>query len=116
LRRALNEIPTIREQFWSQVKVGGDSRSLNQSLEYTGRVADFLELGELMCRDALIRDESCGCHLREEHQTEDGEPVRDDEHFAHVAVYEYKGPDAEPERHTEQLEFNELHPKARSYR
>jgi len=96
--------------------VAGDSRELNQSLEYAGRVADFLELGELMCRDALIRDESCGCHLREEHQTEDGEPIRDDDRFAHVAAYEYQGPDAEPIRHTEQLEFNELHPKARSYR
>jgi len=116
LERALNEIPSIRERFWADVKVGGDSRSLNQSLEHAGRVADFLELGELMCRDALIRDESCGCHLREEHQTEQGEPVRDDDRFAHVAVFEYKGPDEEPVRHTEQLEFNELHPKARSYR
>ena len=98
------------------MKVGGDSRSLNQSLEHAGRVADFLELGELMCRDALIRDESCGCHLREEHQGEDGEPIRDDDHFAHVAVYEYQGPDAEPIRHIEQLEFNEIHPKKRSYR
>jgi len=116
LTGALEEIPAIRERFWSEVCVAGDSRELNQSLEYAGRVADFLELGELMCRDALIRDESCGCHLREEHQTEDGEPIRDDDRFAHVAAYEYQGPDAEPIRHTEQLEFNELHPKARSYR
>jgi succinate dehydrogenase / fumarate reductase flavoprotein subunit len=116
LRKALGEIPQIREQFFSDVKVGGDARSLNQSLEYAGRVADFLELAELMCRDALIRDESCGCHLREEHQGEDGEPIRDDDNFSHVAVYEYKGEDSEPERHTEQLEFNELQPKKRSYR
>jgi succinate dehydrogenase / fumarate reductase flavoprotein subunit len=116
LQRALNEIPSIREEFWGELKVGGDAGSLNQSLEYAGRVADFLELGELMCRDALIRDESCGCHLREEHQTEEGEPVRDDDRFAHVAVYEYEGAEREPTRHTEQLEFNELHPKARSYR
>ena len=116
LERALEEIPAIRERFWSDVKVGGDSQSLNQGLEHAGRVADFLELGELMCRDALIRDESCGCHLREEHQGEDGEPIRDDDHFTHVAVYEYQGPDAEPVRQIEQLEFNEIHPKKRSYR
>jgi succinate dehydrogenase / fumarate reductase flavoprotein subunit len=116
LQRALDEIPQIREQFWADVKVAGESESLNQSLEYAGRVADFLELGELMCRDALVRDESCGCHLREEHQGADGEPVRDDEHFAHVAVWEYQGPDNAPTRHVEQLEFNEIKPKARSYR
>ncbi len=116
LQRALREIPAIRERFWSDVKVGGDSQSLNQGLEHAGRVADFLELGELMCRDALLRDESCGCHLREEHQGDDGEPIRDDDHFTNVAVYEYQGPDAEPARHIEQLEFNEIHPKKRSYR
>ncbi len=115
LERAIEEIPAIREEFWSKLKVGGDARSLNQSLEYAGRVADFLELAEVMCRDALARDESCGCHLREEHQTEEGEPVRDDEHFMNVAVYEYKGPEETPERHNEQLEFNELKPKQRSY-
>jgi succinate dehydrogenase / fumarate reductase flavoprotein subunit len=116
LRAALEQIPAIREQFWSDLKVGGTAESLNQSLEHAGRVADFLELGELMCRDALIRDESCGCHLREEHQGEDGEPIRDDDRFAHVAVYAYEGEEKEPTRHTEQLEFNELHPKKRSYR
>jgi succinate dehydrogenase / fumarate reductase flavoprotein subunit len=116
LERALEEIPQIREQFWSDLKVGGDARSLNQSLEYAGRVADFLELGELMCRDALLRDESCGCHLREEHQTEAGEPVRNDDRFAHVAAWEYTGPDTAPSRHVEHLEFYELKPKARSYR
>ncbi len=78
-------------------------------------MADFLELAELMCRDALARDESCGCHLREEHQTEDGEPVRDDEHFDHVAVWEYRGAEQTPERHIEQLEFQELRLKQRSY-
>lgn len=115
LERAIEQIPSIREEFWSKLKVGGDARSLNQSLEYAGRVADFLELAELMCRDALVRDESCGCHLREEHQTEEGEPVRDDEHFTHVAVWEYKGPEETPERHAEQLEFNEVRLKQRSY-
>jgi succinate dehydrogenase / fumarate reductase flavoprotein subunit len=69
-----------------------------------------------MCRDALVRDESCGCHLREEHQGEDGEPIRNDAQFAHVAVWEYTGPDSEPVRHVEELEFYELRPKARSYR
>jgi succinate dehydrogenase / fumarate reductase flavoprotein subunit len=116
LEQALEQIPQIREQFHADLKVGGDSRSLNQSLEYAGRVADFLELGELMCRDALGRDESCGCHLREEHQTEDGEPIRDDQRFAHVAAWEYTGPDSAPIRHREQLEFTEMKPKARSYR
>jgi succinate dehydrogenase / fumarate reductase flavoprotein subunit len=116
LERALTEIPEIREHFWSDLKVGGEARSLNQSLEYAGRVADFLELGELMCRDALVRDESCGCHLREEHQGEDGEPIRNDDKFAHVAAWEYTGPDATPNRIVEQLEFNEIRPKARSYR
>jgi succinate dehydrogenase / fumarate reductase flavoprotein subunit len=115
LERALTELPAIREQFWSDVKVGGDASSLNQSLEYAGRVADFLELSELMCRDALTRDESCGCHLREEHQTSDGEPVRNDDRFAHVAVWEYNGREGPPTRHIEQLQFDELKPKARSY-
>jgi succinate dehydrogenase / fumarate reductase flavoprotein subunit len=79
-------------------------------------VADFLELGELMCRDALVRDESCGCHLREEHQGPDGEPIRDDEEFAHVAVWEHRGDSQTPERHVEALQFDELKPKKRSYR
>ena len=115
LEKALQEIPAIREAFWSDVKVGGDAMSLNQGLEYAGRVADFLELAELMCRDALARDESCGCHLREEHRTEEGEPVRNDDHFAQVTVWGYKGQDEAPERHAEPLEFNELQPKQRSY-
>jgi succinate dehydrogenase / fumarate reductase, flavoprotein subunit len=115
LEKALEEIPAIREQFWSDVKVGGDAMSLNQGLEYAGRVADFLELAELMCRDALARNESCGCHLREEHKTEEGEPVRDDDRFAHVGVWEYGGEGETPQRHVEPLEFNELQPKQRSY-
>jgi len=115
LTRALEEIPRIREEFWRDVKVGGDGMSLNQSLEYAGRVADFLELGELMCLDALERDESCGCHLREEHQTEDGEAIRDDRRFAHVAVWEWAGEGEEPIRHKEELDFEYITPKARSY-
>jgi succinate dehydrogenase / fumarate reductase flavoprotein subunit len=116
LAAAIEEIPRIGEHFWSELKVGGDGRSLNQSLEYAGRVADFIELAELMCRDALVRDESCGCHLREEHQGEDGEPIRDDEHFAHVAVWENQGGGADPVRHVEELEFSEMKPKTRDYR
>jgi succinate dehydrogenase / fumarate reductase flavoprotein subunit len=116
LSSALSEIPSLAERFWADLTVGGDERSLNQSLEYAGRVADFIELGELMCRDALVRDESCGCHLREEHQGEDGEPIRDDDRFAHVAVWESRGRGADPVRHVEELEFNEMKPKARNYR
>jgi succinate dehydrogenase / fumarate reductase flavoprotein subunit len=116
LAKALEEIPRIGERFRSELKVGGEERSLNQSLEYAGRVADFIELAELMCRDALVRDESCGCHLREEHQGEDGEPIRDDERFAHVAVWEQQGRGVDPARHVEQLEFNEMRPKTRNYR
>ena len=116
LAHAVSDIPKIGQRFWSELKVGGDARSLNQSLEYAGRVADFVELGELMCRDALVRDESCGCHLREEHQGEDGEPIRNDERFAHVAIWEHKGRDVAPVRHVEELEFSEIKPKARSYR
>jgi succinate dehydrogenase / fumarate reductase flavoprotein subunit len=116
LSHALAELPELRARFWSELTVGGDGRSLNQSLEYAGRVADFIELAELMCRDALVRDESCGCHLRDEHQGEDGEPIRDDERFAHVAVWEDQGKDVAPVRHVEQLEFGEMKPKARNYR
>jgi succinate dehydrogenase / fumarate reductase flavoprotein subunit len=116
LEKALAKIPEIRERFWSDLKVGGEPGSLNQNLEYAGRVADFLELGELMCRDALVRDESCGCHLREEHQGPDGEPVRNDEDFANVAVWEHHGEGAQPERHVEALQFDELKPKKRSYK
>ena len=86
---ALERIPELREEFWQDVNVPGSDDELNQSLEKAGRVADFLELGELMCRDALHREESCGGHFREEHQTPDGEALRDDEHFAYVAAWEY---------------------------
>jgi succinate dehydrogenase / fumarate reductase, flavoprotein subunit len=115
LEAALKEIPQIRRQFWQDVKVGGEAKSFNQSLEYAGRVADFLELAELMCLDALMRDESCGCHLREEHQGADGEPVRNDEDFAHVAVWEHMGEGKRPSRQIEPLRFDEIKPKARSY-
>ena len=115
LRGAIGEIARIRDEFWTDLRVDGTQSDLNQSLEYAGRVADFLEFSQLMCRDALERDESCGCHLREEHQSEAGEAVRDDERFAHVAVWEHRGEGADPVRHTEQLDFEMLEPVTRSY-
>ena len=94
--KALDRIPELREEFWRSVKVPGTGYALNQQLEKANRVADFLEFGELMALDALCREESCGGHFREEHQTADGEAERDDEHFAHVAAWEYAGPDQAP--------------------
>ncbi len=116
LKKALGMLPELRERFWKEVKVPGENETLNQTLEKAGRVADFLELGELMCLDALERDESCGAHFREEHQTEDGEAVRDDENFSHVAVWEYKGDGARPELHKEPLVFEYVKPTVRSYK
>jgi succinate dehydrogenase / fumarate reductase flavoprotein subunit len=116
LEDALRRIPALRAEFWENVRVPGAAATLNQSLERAGRVADFLEFGELMCRDALARDESCGAHFRTEHQTPDGEAVRDDAHFAHVAVWEYQGPDAAPIRAVEPLEFEFVHLATRSYK
>jgi len=116
LERALRLVPALREEFWRNVTVAGETGELNQSLELAGRVADFLELGELMCRDALARDESCGCHFREEHQTEDGEATRDDERFCHAAVWEYTGDDRTPLRHEEPLTYETVHLATRSYK
>ena len=115
LEQALARIPDIRAEFWANVKIPGSGEALNQSLEYAGRVADFLEFGELMVRDALLREESCGGHFREEHQTPAGEALRDDEGFAHVAAWEYQG-DAPPIRHEEKLEFENVHLATRSYK
>jgi succinate dehydrogenase / fumarate reductase flavoprotein subunit len=116
LERAIGRIGEIREEFWRNVNVSGESGELNQNLEAAGRVADFLELGDLMCRDALIRDESCGGHFREEHQTPEGEAQRDDERFSHVAVWEYRGSNTEPARHQEPLQFEYVKPVQRSYK
>jgi succinate dehydrogenase / fumarate reductase, flavoprotein subunit len=116
LKRALAQIPELRAEFWRNVKVPGSGAELNQALEKAGRVADFLELGELMCRDALHREESCGGHFRVEFQTEDGEALRDDEHFAYVAAWEYRGPDQSPELHKEPLEFEYVPLAQRSYK
>ncbi|MFN3485257.1 MAG: fumarate reductase/succinate dehydrogenase flavoprotein subunit [Planctomycetota bacterium] len=116
LQEALRRIPALREEFWRDVKVVGSGEDLNASLEKAGRVADFFELAELMCRDALERDESCGGHFREEHQTPDGEALRDDERFCHVAAWEYQGPDRPPVRHIEPLVFEYVKPTQRSYK
>jgi succinate dehydrogenase / fumarate reductase flavoprotein subunit len=116
LKTAIGKIPALREEFWRDVLVPGESEDLNQSLEKAGRVADFLELAELMCLDALERDESCGGHFREEHQTPDGEALRDDERFCHVAAWEYKGDGVSPVRHKEPLTFEYLPLTQRSYK
>jgi succinate dehydrogenase / fumarate reductase flavoprotein subunit len=116
LRTALDRIPALREEFWQNVNVPGSDAELNQALEKAGRVADFLELAELLCRDALHREESCGGHFREEFQTEDGEALRDDEHFAYVAAWEFAGRDAEPRLHREPLAFEYVHLAQRSYK
>ncbi|BDU69211.1 succinate dehydrogenase flavoprotein subunit [Geothrix oryzae] len=116
LKKALELIPQIREEFWKNLCIPGSGNDLNQSLETAGRVADFLEIGELMCLDALQRRESCGGHFREEWQTAEGEALRDDENFAHVAAWEYKGEGQAPVRHTEQLTFDNVHLATRSYK
>jgi succinate dehydrogenase / fumarate reductase flavoprotein subunit len=118
LREALAWIPEMREQFWRDVRVPGDGKEFNQSLERAGRVADFLEFAELMCTDALTRDESCGGHFREEHQTPDGEALRDDENFADVFAWEYQGNGsvAAPKLHREPLVFETVELTQRSYK
>ena len=116
LNQALRRIPELREEFWQDVNVPGSDAELNQALEKAGRVADFLELGELMCQDALHREESCGGHFREEHQTEDGEAQRDDERFAYVAAWEYCGPSQAHRLHQEPLQFEHVHLTQRSYK
>jgi len=115
LEKALKAIPEIRARFWKDLRVTGTGAQLNQTLEKAGRVADFLEFGELMCRDALDRAESCGGHFREEHKTPDGEAKRDDANFSHASVWEYTGPDAVPVRHKEPLTFENVHLATRSY-
>jgi succinate dehydrogenase / fumarate reductase flavoprotein subunit len=116
LKKALELIPQIREEFWKNLCIPGTGEEVNQSLEMAGRVADFLELGELLVLDALNRRESCGAHFREEWQTEEGEALRDDENFCHVAAWEYKGDGVAPVRHTEPLSFESLHLATRNYK
>ena len=116
LRKALVEIPRIRERFWKEALILGANEEVNIALERAGRIADYLEFAELMCLDALERRESCGGHFREEFQTEDGEAKRDDESFCHVAAWEYRGPSEKPRRNTESLEFETVHLTQRSYK
>jgi succinate dehydrogenase / fumarate reductase flavoprotein subunit len=116
LRKAMELIPQLREEFWRDVTIPGSGTELNQTLEHAGRVADFLELGELMCRDALHREESCGGHFRTEHQTPDGEALRDDEHFAYVAAWEYAGEGKEPVLNKEPLVYENIKLSQRSYK
>jgi succinate dehydrogenase / fumarate reductase, flavoprotein subunit len=116
LRKALELIPALRAEFWRDVMVPGEGADLNQTLEHAGRVADFLELGELMCRDALHREESCGGHFRIEHQTPDGEALRDDEHFAYVAAWEYAGEGQAPILNKEPLVYENIKLSQRSYK
>lgn len=115
LKEAIDEIRALREEFWKEVKVPGTQDGLNPELEKAGRVADFLELGELMCRDALNRNESCGGHFREEYQTSEGEAMRNDEEYAYVAAWEYKG-EGTPVLHKEQLVFENVKLTQRSYK
>ncbi len=116
LEKAITEIKALRKEFWSDLKLVGTPDSFNVELEKALRLADFLELGELMARDALLREESCGGHFRSEHQTEEGEAKRDDENFVYAAVWEYKGEDKEPELTKEPLNFEFVHPAQRNYK
>jgi succinate dehydrogenase / fumarate reductase flavoprotein subunit len=116
LKKAIEKIPEIRSEFWQNLKTTGTGEELNVVLESAGRVADFLEFGELICRDALARDESCGAHFREEHQSEEGEAVRNDEEYCHVSAWEHKGDDEPPEMHKEPLVFESVTLTTRSYK
>jgi len=116
LREALERVRCLREEFWNDVYVGGGNEDLNQALERAGRVADFFEFAEEMCHDALQREESCGCHFREEYQTAEGEAKRDDDRFAYVAAWEFSGVGNPPVLHKEPLAFEAVHPSVRSYK
>jgi succinate dehydrogenase / fumarate reductase flavoprotein subunit len=116
LKHALEIIPRLREQFWQDACVPEGGAEVNQALEKAGRIADFLELGELMCRDALNRQESCGAHFRVEYQTTEGEGERDDVNYAYVAAWEYAGEGVPPVLHKETLKFQEFPPSTRSYK
>ncbi|MGZ4988759.1 MAG: fumarate reductase/succinate dehydrogenase flavoprotein subunit, partial [Limisphaerales bacterium] len=116
LKEALQKIPALREEFWKNVKVAGSNDELNQNLEHAARVADFLEFAELLCTDALHRNESCGGHFRAEYQTEDGEAKRDDQNYAYVAAWEYAGPGKAPILNKEPLVYEEVHMSTRSYK
>jgi succinate dehydrogenase / fumarate reductase, flavoprotein subunit len=116
LKEAIEEIRAIRAEFWENVRVPGSANEFNPELDKAGRVADFLELGELMCLDALTRNESCGGHFREESQTEEGEALRDDNNFAFVSAWEYTGDGQEPTLHKEELVYENIKLVQRSYK
>jgi succinate dehydrogenase / fumarate reductase flavoprotein subunit len=116
LEYAIGAIASLGQEYWQNVKVAGSSDNLNKNLEFAGRVADFLELAELMARDALQREESCGGHFREEYQTPEGEAQRDDEYFAYVAAWQYRGDEQTPLMHKEELKFENVKLTQRSYK
>jgi succinate dehydrogenase / fumarate reductase flavoprotein subunit len=116
LENALNEIPKLRDEFWQNVNVAGEKETLNKNLEFAGRVADYMELAELMAQDALHRVESCGGHFREESQTDEGEALRDDENFSYAAAWEFKGMGKKWDLHKEPLVFENVTPTQRSYK
>ncbi len=116
LSAAVEKIQTLRDVFWNDVRILGSGQALNQNLEHAGRVADFLEFAELMATDALHREESCGGHFREEHQTDDNEARRDDDNFCYVGAWEHSGVDEEPVLHREPLTFDEVPLTQRSYK
>jgi succinate dehydrogenase / fumarate reductase flavoprotein subunit len=116
LEKALSEIPALKAEFEANVRVPGSADGLNSSLEKAGRVADFFELAELMCRDALVREESCGGHFRVEHQTDEGEALRDDDGYAHVSAWEWSGDSGAPIEHREKLEYEHVQLATRSYK
>jgi succinate dehydrogenase / fumarate reductase flavoprotein subunit len=116
LKRAIAEIQELRKDFWANVRVPGSIESFNPELDKAGRVADFIELGELMCRDALMRNESCGGHFREEYQDADGETLRDDVNFSFVSAWQYNGVDIEPTLHKEELKYENIKIANRNYK
>lgn len=115
-QKAIDQVKALREEFWNEVRVPGEKSNVNASLEHALRVADFLEFGEIVAQDANTRDESCGCHFREEYQTPENEAKRDDENFSHVAVFEYQGENKTAVRHQEELKFENVKPSQRSYK
>ncbi|MAJ46022.1 MAG: succinate dehydrogenase flavoprotein subunit [Planctomycetes bacterium TMED75] len=116
LNSALDQVDQLKQEFWNNLNIPGSDQDVNQTLERAMRLMDFLEIGELMCRDALVRDESCGCHFRDEHVSEDGEVVRNDDEFSHVAAWEWKGEESTSDRHQEQLVYEAMQPATRSYK
>lgn len=116
LERGIADIAGLREEFWQNVRIPGRADTMNKYLEFAGRVADYMELGELMARDALKREESCGGHFREEYQTAEGEALRDDEQFAYVAGWRFAGDTEVPEEVREELTFENVTPSTRSYK